>query len=176
MGAKKSIIIIVSLAVFVFFLGVFVKNRLIASPVPQRMVVTEGEESEQSPATNNASPCDYGCYEIKGEKVFWNPHGFGGNPIEVEGADSRSFSAFKKYKSFGSDKKNVYFETNLVVGADPASIQVVVAHGSSDGMVNVWLRDKNAVFEPPFYEKLEGADPDSFDYSFDPYASQPYSL
>lgn len=141
---------------------------------PERVVPIAGEKPVEV-TEENGHKCMNGCYEIKGGKVYWNPHNFGGpGPLEIEGSDSKSFASLNGIASLGSDKNGVYFEQKLVVGADPRSIQIVYARGQSDGIVNIWLRDKNSVFSPPFFEKLEGVSPDTFDYSYDPYSRNPY--
>jgi DKNYY family len=109
-----------------------------------------------------------GYYKMRAGKVYWDARSFGGEPREVVGADSSTFNTYEHYAWLGVDKNHVYVEDRLVHSADPKTLRVVAATSTS-GRLEVWLRDDRHVFKPPWFEVVIGADPDSFDYSFDPY-------
>ena len=79
----------------------------------------------------------------------------------IQGVDTASFTEVGTFDNcLGKDKTHVYFNRYIIEGADPATIRVVWADGTS----TPFLLDKRKVYSAYYrnYSPLDGADPASF--------------
>jgi len=94
-------------------------------------------------------------YKIKNHAVYFKScnEGNGCTLIKLKLADPNTFKVLEKF-GYAKDDNHVYFQEDIVKGADPASLKVLSGDGGD------WAIDKNHVYNDG--ELVKGADPKTF--------------
>lgn len=106
-------------------------------------------------------PFSYPIYLIDKNKVSLGPSRADGESFEIReipGADPETFVELGWF--WGKDVSRVFYDTTLLDGADPTTIQVLGTHNGSDATAQQYAKDRHAVYYRA--SKIVGADAGSF--------------
>jgi len=104
-------------------------------------------------------PILYFYQKIDG-KIYFGSSSFPEGFIEVEGADTLSFTMLKNYQFYGKDKNAVYYKGIKIEGANPVSFEMIGGSSDTFGHVDGYTKDDKYIFIAN--KKIDSADVNTF--------------
>ncbi|MDT5009667.1 MAG: hypothetical protein QOH57_1284 [Mycobacterium sp.] len=96
---------------------------------------------------------DAAGYHVSGGTVYYL-NAFPGEAFEIGGADAASFQAFDT--TYARDKSRVYFDGNVLPGADAPSFELLKRGGFGKDRNHVYRNGRSVSDDPAHFELLDG--------------------